>query len=148
MLLLGPRQTGKSTLIRRLAPDLEINLSDEETYLEFLRQPGLLKQTVGRSRTVCIDEIQRIPSLLNSVHTSSRFYGREGLLVQPPRTRSGYRQYSPEYAIGDPTVPPYARGYGSPTILVDGRDVSGAVPFSEDSCRLYSEEQGYPPVLV
>jgi predicted AAA+ superfamily ATPase len=67
VLLLGPRQTGKSTLVRRLTPDLEINLSDEETYLEFLRQPGLLKQTIGSSRTVFIDEIQRIPSLLNTV---------------------------------------------------------------------------------
>jgi predicted AAA+ superfamily ATPase len=67
VLLLGPRQTGKSTLIKRLAPDLEINLADEEAYLEFLRQPGLLKQVVGRSRTVFIDEVQRIPSILNSV---------------------------------------------------------------------------------
>ena len=67
VLLLGPRQTGKSTLIRRLAPDLEINLSDEETYLEFLRQPGLLKQVIGASRTVFVDEVQRIPSLLNTV---------------------------------------------------------------------------------
>lgn len=67
VLLLGPRQTGKSTLIRRLAPDLEINLSDEETYLEFLRQPGLLKQTIGKNRTVFVDEVQRIPSLLNSI---------------------------------------------------------------------------------
>lgn len=67
VLLLGPRQTGKSTLIRRLAPQLEINLSDEETFLEFLRQPGLLKQVVGSSRTVFVDEVQRIPSLLNSI---------------------------------------------------------------------------------
>lgn len=67
VLLLGPRQTGKSTLIRRLKPDLEINLADEETYLEFLRQPGLLKQVIGRHRTVFIDEVQRIPSLLHTV---------------------------------------------------------------------------------
>jgi predicted AAA+ superfamily ATPase len=67
VLLLGPRQTGKSTLIRRLAPDLEINLADEETYLEFLRQPGLLKHAVGSSRTVFVDEVQRIPSLLNTI---------------------------------------------------------------------------------
>lgn len=67
VLLLGPRQTGKSTLIRRLSPDLEINLSDEETYLEYLRHPGLLKQTIGSNRTVFIDEVQRIPSLLNTV---------------------------------------------------------------------------------
>jgi predicted AAA+ superfamily ATPase len=67
VLLLGPRQTGKSTLIRRLEPDLEINLSDEETYLEFLRQPGLLKHVIGRSRSVFVDEVQRIPSLLNTI---------------------------------------------------------------------------------
>jgi predicted AAA+ superfamily ATPase len=67
ILLLGPRQTGKSTLIRRLQPDLEINLADEETYLEFLRQPGLLKNVAAGHRTVFIDEIQRIPSLLNTI---------------------------------------------------------------------------------
>jgi len=67
VLLLGPRQTGKSTLIRRLAPDLEINLADEEGYLEFLRHPGLLKSAISKSRTVFIDEIQRIPSLLNTI---------------------------------------------------------------------------------
>lgn len=66
-LLLGPRQTGKSTLIRTLAPDLEINLADEETYVAFLRDPGLLKQRIRGAVTVFIDEIQRIPSLLNTV---------------------------------------------------------------------------------
>jgi uncharacterized protein len=66
-LLLGPRQTGKSTLIRSLAPDLEINLADEETYIAFLRHPGLLKQRIRKAKTVFIDEIQRIPSLLNTV---------------------------------------------------------------------------------
>lgn len=66
-LLLGPRQTGKSTLIRTLAPELEINLADEETYLAFLRDPGLLKQRVRDARTIFIDEVQRLPSLLNTV---------------------------------------------------------------------------------
>jgi uncharacterized protein len=66
-LLLGPRQTGKSTLIRSLAPELEINLADEETYVAFLRDPGLLKQRIRNAKVVFIDEIQRIPSLLNTV---------------------------------------------------------------------------------
>jgi uncharacterized protein len=66
-LLLGPRQTGKSTLIRSLAPELEINLADEETYVAFLRDPGLLKQRIRDATTIFIDEIQRIPSLLNTV---------------------------------------------------------------------------------
>ena len=47
-----------------------------------------------------------------------------------------------EYLIGDPAVPQHARGYGSPTILVDGRDVSGGLPAGEESCRIYVDEQG------
>jgi predicted AAA+ superfamily ATPase len=66
-LLLGPRQTGKSTLIRSLSPELEINLADEETYVAFLRDPGLLKRRIRDAATIFIDEIQRIPSLLNTV---------------------------------------------------------------------------------
>ena len=47
-----------------------------------------------------------------------------------------------EYLIGDVTIPRHARGYGSPTILVDGRDVSGAAPGSDACCRLYEMEDG------
>jgi predicted AAA+ superfamily ATPase len=54
-------------LIRTLAPELEINLADEETYVAFLRDPGLLKQRIRNAKTVFIDEIQRIPSMLNTV---------------------------------------------------------------------------------
>ena len=37
LLLLGPRQTGKSTLVASLKPDLTINLAHEPTFLEFAR---------------------------------------------------------------------------------------------------------------
>ena len=40
ILLLGPRQTGKSTLVAGLAPALTINLAHEPTYLDFARNPG------------------------------------------------------------------------------------------------------------
>jgi uncharacterized protein len=82
-LLLGPRQTGKSTLIRRLKPDIEINLADEMTYLEFARNPRELQaRTAAKKKlSVFIDEIQRIPSLLNTIQTmldkgdqATRFY--------------------------------------------------------------------------
>ncbi|MBE7447324.1 MAG: MerC family mercury resistance protein [Deltaproteobacteria bacterium] len=43
-----------------------------------------------------------------------------------------------EHRIGDPDAPEHTRGYGSPTILVDGRDVAGEAPSSEVTCRLYS----------
>src|SRR3989338_1807469 len=68
-LLLGPRQTGKSTLIRSLAPALSLNLASEATFLEFARNPQELPQRLaaGRYRTVFIDEVQRLPALLNTI---------------------------------------------------------------------------------
>jgi mercuric ion transport protein len=47
--------------------------------------------------------------------------------------------------------PDYVRGYGSPTILVNGRDVAGAEPrASVECCRLYISDadgvRGVPPV--
>lgn len=43
-----------------------------------------------------------------------------------------------EFTSDAPDLPASARGYGSPTILVDGRDILGAGPSdSPDSCRLY-----------
>ncbi len=68
-LLLGPRQVGKSTLLRSLNPDLTINLAKESEYHRFTSEPGRLEQVVEASsfKTIFIDEIQRIPSLLNSV---------------------------------------------------------------------------------
>lgn len=42
-----------------------------------------------------------------------------------------------EHATGDPMLPPYARGFGSPTILVDGRDILGEeASGSAEACRL------------
>ncbi len=50
-----------------------------------------------------------------------------------------------------PSSPAYARQYGSPTILVDGKDVSGASHSDgADCCRVYRSEHGglqkVPPV--
>jgi hypothetical protein len=41
-----------------------------------------------------------------------------------------------------------ARGYGSPSILINGVDVLGAVPQAGNSCRVYrgSEVAGAPPL--
>jgi uncharacterized protein len=83
ILLLGPRQTGKSTLVAALEPDLTINLAHEPTFLEFARNPEELEQRLGARRglrTVFLDEIQRLPSLLNTIQAildrggAPRFY--------------------------------------------------------------------------
>ncbi len=70
--LWGARQTGKSTLLKNLFPDatyFDLLLAGE--YDRFLRNPSLLREilvTTGFSNPVIIDEIQRIPSLLNEIH--------------------------------------------------------------------------------
>ncbi len=35
-------------------------------------------------------------------------------------------------------APSWARGWGSPTILIDGEDVSGQAPSTSSCCRLYA----------
>jgi predicted AAA+ superfamily ATPase len=73
ILLLGPRQTGKSTLLRSLDVDLEINLADENTFLTFSSDPDRLRSLLQAlpskktAHTILIDEVQRIPSLLNTI---------------------------------------------------------------------------------
>lgn len=42
-----------------------------------------------------------------------------------------------EHLIGSPDAAPRVRGFGSPTVLVDGRDVAHAEPGSESCCRVY-----------
>lgn len=71
-MLLGPRQTGKSTLISTLNPSLSINLAQETTYLDFAKNPAELEQRISALNasqpvTVFIDEVQRLPSLLNTI---------------------------------------------------------------------------------
>lgn len=52
-----------------------------------------------------------------------------------------------EHDVSASDAPAHTRGYGSPTILVDGRDVSGGSPASGSTCRLYpgSDVPGVPP---
>ncbi len=71
ILLLGPRQTGKSTLINNLKPDLKFNLANEGVYLDFARNPRELEERLLhlKTKTIFIDEIQRLPTLLNTVQS-------------------------------------------------------------------------------
>lgn len=68
--LFGPRQTGKTFLIHRALPDTRVyDLLDSATYLALSREPGRIAQELRpRDRVVVIDEIQRLPELLNEVH--------------------------------------------------------------------------------
>src|SRR2546428_8580501 len=71
LLLLGPRQVGKSTLVRQLRPDLTIDLSDEQEFLSHASDPSLLRQRLAaaKPKSIFIDEVQRLPRLLNTVQS-------------------------------------------------------------------------------
>ena len=71
--LFGPRATGKSTLIRQQlsASARVIDLLDSRFYLRLLNSPGDLESIIyadSKNGIVVIDEIQRVPELLNEVH--------------------------------------------------------------------------------
>ena len=56
-----------------------------------------------------------------------------------------------EWNRESPVAPEHARLYGSPTILVDGRDVVGAPASLVDNCRVYASGSGFdraPPLQV
>lgn len=58
-------------------------------------------------------------------------------------TRTGVSARWREWERGAPECPDYAGRYGSPTLLVDGMDVAGAVPLAGDgACRVYAEGVG------
>src|SRR5687767_1177051 len=74
-LLLGPRQVGKSTLLASLEPDLQINLASPTAFRDYLTDPARLERELAAAgpeiRTVFIDEVQKVPALLDVVQVFS-----------------------------------------------------------------------------
>jgi uncharacterized protein len=70
--LLGLRGSGKSTWARQAFPEARrFDLLDEALYQDYLRDPGLFGRElalVPAGSTIIVDEIQRLPALLNEVH--------------------------------------------------------------------------------
>jgi predicted AAA+ superfamily ATPase len=72
-LLLGPRGTGKSTWLTHLLPDsLRVDLLKPDVYRELSARPERLAALAAATppgSTVVVDEVQRVPELLNVVHS-------------------------------------------------------------------------------
>lgn len=70
--LFGPRGTGKSTWMKfDFKPHLTVDLLRSKTFLDLASDPGLLRMQVEalpRGSRVLIDEIQKLPGLLDEVH--------------------------------------------------------------------------------
>lgn len=104
--LFGPRQTGKTYMIRRQFPKAKYyNLHETDTFLKFNYAPHRLRQELtNKDKLVIIDEIQKLPLLLDEIQmiiddrqvrflltgSSARSLKRKGLnLLGGERERSG-----------------------------------------------------------
>jgi predicted AAA+ superfamily ATPase len=109
VLLLGPRQTGKTTMLADVPADLRVSLVDPAARQRYERDPGLLAGEVaalprrrGRVPRVVLDEVQKVPALLDAVQdlidrrqgqfvlcgSSARKLGRGGANLLPGRVVS------------------------------------------------------------
>jgi len=73
VLLLGARQTGKSTLIKSLQHDLLINFANSRVRLQYETHVELLEQTIAglpnnsKLPLVLVDEVQKVPHLMDLI---------------------------------------------------------------------------------
>lgn len=72
--LWGPRQTGKSTLLHKTYPhSVWVDLLRAEEYRRYLERPELLRAELAAApanaqRQVVVDEVQKVPALLDEAH--------------------------------------------------------------------------------
>jgi uncharacterized protein len=69
--LFGPRGTGKTTWVKATFPKaLFLDLLEDELFNDLLANPGRLKNFIPTRHKgwIVIDEVQRIPELLNEIH--------------------------------------------------------------------------------
>src|SRR5258706_12834250 len=70
--LWGPRQTGKSTLLRGLYPDaFWLDLLKTDDLVRYTQRPALLREELeaeATRRLVVVDEIQKVLGLLDEIH--------------------------------------------------------------------------------
>lgn len=123
--LFGPRQTGKSSLIRRTLPadTLIYNLLDHSTWLALSANPVRMREEILakdlKDALVVVDEIQKLPGLLDEVHllieerglrflltgSSARKLRRSGVNLLGGRARSrhlhplSWKELGPEFDL-------------------------------------------------
>jgi len=76
--LFGPRGTGKSTWLQQVLPDtFRLDLLDASLFLELSRDPHRLEALIGRRPAgawIVLDEVQKVPALLDEVHRLMELY--------------------------------------------------------------------------
>lgn len=115
--LFGPRQTGKTHLIGKTIPKTRVyDLLDGGTLAALSQNPGRIEQELTpQDQWIVIDEVQRLPELLNEVHrliekkklrflltgSSARKLRRTGVNLLGGRARIKYLHPLSAFELGD-----------------------------------------------
>lgn len=146
LLLLGPRQTGKSTLVRGLGDGTYfVDLAETDTFRELSAHPELLRQRLPPgTRTLVVDEAQKLPELFDEAQvlldrdkglrvvmtgSSARKLRRSGVNLLPGRV---WRRH---------LFPLVSAELGAPRI--DERVKRGSLPGILDSADFRAELRNY-----
>jgi predicted AAA+ superfamily ATPase len=165
--LFGPRGTGKSTWLEENYPEaLYVDLLQNKTYLELLRNPEILSQMIEgiNPEWVVIDEIQRLPILLNEVHalifkyknkikfaltgSSARKLKKHeaNMLAGRAVTRHFYNLTS--YELGKDFNIDQVLKYGTLPISVNNESIEDKIDFLESYIETYLREEIQQEALV
>ena len=102
--LYGVRGVGKSTWARQAFPDAHIiDLLDESRYQSLAANPALLGlelPALPANQVVVLDEVQRVPALLNEVHRAIEGTRRRFVLLGSSARRLKIREFSQRKTLG------------------------------------------------
>jgi DNA-binding transcriptional MerR regulator len=143
-----PAETVKRVRFIQHAKEVGFTLKDIGELLALRREPGTSCADIKLRATEKIEEVdQKIPvrRKLNVIPVEL-IYEKTCPNIEAAR-RQLLRAFAEvgttprwqEWEAGMPETPAHVHGYGSPTILVDGRDVGGGMGVGHDyCCRVYS----------
>ena len=84
LFLWGPRQTGKTTLLKKMYPDaFRVDLLQNDVMMRYLRSPSVFREEVmalPEGQVIVVDEVQKVPALLDEVHFMIQEKGRVFIL--------------------------------------------------------------------
>ena len=166
--LFGPRQVGKTFLIKStLSPDLYINLVDPDAFKRYSRNPSLLSKEIASLKKercqVVIDEVQRLPDLLNEVQlimdnrgnvqfiltgSSARKLRRAGVNLLGGRAIILHLHPLTQAEIGDEFILDEALRFGSIPNLVKEKDPENRVRLLKGYVEIYLKEEVQQEALV
>ncbi len=139
--LLGPRGTGKSTWLRMVAPDaVVVDLLDPATERRYLARPERLADLVKahpEAEIVVVDEVQKVPKLLDVVHQLVETSPRPRFILTGSSSRK-LKRAGVDLLAGRAllrTMPPFMAAELGNAFDLDAALVQGMLPVVWDSAN-------------